>query len=197
MLAISCPVLLWRHYFQFCVYMVYGFTPWSETYFRQDLFPAYMFFRRQFHAIVIFRLKSISDLDSGSIPSFFGEFIYAKLRMCYCDIELSKATLNLIPPCTPQDGYCWIIVQWLNIVSTWVYDNKLLGISAMETERARSRRYFGEKSVKWSKLRSPVHKVTFWTKVSLGLVSNCVFLLYLFFRKLLFRINIVWNMVVS
>ena len=46
----------------------------SETYFRQDLFPSYSFFRRQFHAIVIFRLKSISDLDSGSLPRFFGEF---------------------------------------------------------------------------------------------------------------------------
>ena len=43
----------------------------SETYFRQDLFPAYLFFRRQFHAIVIFRLKSISDLDSGSLSNFF------------------------------------------------------------------------------------------------------------------------------
>ena len=49
----------------------------SETYFRQDLFPAYLFFRRQFHAIVIFRFKSISDLD----PGFFGEFIYAKLKI--------------------------------------------------------------------------------------------------------------------
>ena len=54
---------------------------WSETYFRQDLFPAYLFFRRQFHAIVIFRFKSISDLDSGSLPRFFGEFIYAKLKI--------------------------------------------------------------------------------------------------------------------
>ena len=44
---------------------------WSETYFRQDLFPSYLFSRRQFHAIVIFRLKSISDLDSGSLPIFF------------------------------------------------------------------------------------------------------------------------------
>ena len=48
---------------------------WSETYFRQVLFPAYLFFRRRFHAIVIFRFKSISDLDSGSLPRFFGEFI--------------------------------------------------------------------------------------------------------------------------
>ena len=54
---------------------------WSETYFRQDLFPAYLFFRRQFHAIVIFRFKSSSDLDSGSLPRFFGEFIYAKLKI--------------------------------------------------------------------------------------------------------------------
>ena len=52
---------------------------WSETYFQQDLFPAYLFFRRQFHAIVIFRLKSISDIDSESLVRFFGEFIYAKL----------------------------------------------------------------------------------------------------------------------
>ena len=51
------------------------FFTWSETYFGQDLFPAYLFFRRQFHAIVIFRLKSISDLDSGSLPRFFGEFM--------------------------------------------------------------------------------------------------------------------------
>ena len=54
---------------------------WSETYFRQDLFTSYLFFRRQFHAIVIFRLKSISDLDSGSLPRFFGEFIYGKLTI--------------------------------------------------------------------------------------------------------------------
>ena len=43
---------------------------WSETYVRQDLFPSYLFCRHQFHAIVIFRLKSISDLDSGSLPRF-------------------------------------------------------------------------------------------------------------------------------
>ena len=43
---------------------------WSETYFRQDLFPSYLFFRRLSHAIVIFGLKSISDLDSGSLPRF-------------------------------------------------------------------------------------------------------------------------------
>ena len=54
---------------------------WSETYFRQDLFPFYLLFRRQFHAIVIFRLKSICDLDSGSLHRFFGEFIYAKLTI--------------------------------------------------------------------------------------------------------------------
>ena len=54
---------------------------WSETYFRQDLFPSYSFSRRQFHAIVIFRLKSISDLDSGSLPRFFGEFIYIKIKI--------------------------------------------------------------------------------------------------------------------
>ena len=54
---------------------------WSETYFRQDLFPSYLFSRRQFHAIVIFRLESISDLDSGSLPRFFGEFIYIKLKI--------------------------------------------------------------------------------------------------------------------
>ena len=52
-----------------------------ETYFRQDLFPSYLFFRRQFQPIVIFRLKSIPDLDSGSLPRFFGEFIYAKLKI--------------------------------------------------------------------------------------------------------------------
>ena len=56
-------------------------TTWSETYFRQDLFPAYLFFRRQFHAIVIFGFKSISDLDSGSLPRFFGEFICEKLKI--------------------------------------------------------------------------------------------------------------------
>ena len=53
----------------------------SETYFRQDLFPSYLFSWRQFHAIVIFRLKSISDLDSGSLPRFFGEFIYMKFKI--------------------------------------------------------------------------------------------------------------------
>ena len=59
--------------------VLYG--TWSETYFRQDLFPAHLFLRRQFHAILIFRLKSTSDLDSGSLPRFFGEFIYAKLKI--------------------------------------------------------------------------------------------------------------------
>ena len=54
---------------------------WSETYFRQDLFPSYLFSRRQFHAIVIFRLKSIFDLDSGSLPRFFGQFIYMKIKL--------------------------------------------------------------------------------------------------------------------
>ena len=54
---------------------------WSETYFRQVLFPAYLFFRRQFHVIVIFRFKSISDLDSGSLPRIFGEFIDTKLKI--------------------------------------------------------------------------------------------------------------------
>ena len=60
--------------------IISGYT-WSETYFRQDLFPAYLFFRRQFHAIVILRFKSISDLDSGSLLRLFGEFIYAKLKI--------------------------------------------------------------------------------------------------------------------
>ena len=41
----------------------------------------YLFFRRQFHAIVIFRRKSISGLDSRSLPRLFGEFIYAKLKI--------------------------------------------------------------------------------------------------------------------
>ena len=54
---------------------------WSETYFRQDLFPSYLFSRSQFHAIVIFRLKSISDIDSGSLLRFFGEFLYIKLKI--------------------------------------------------------------------------------------------------------------------
>ena len=60
---------------------MYFKNTWSETYFREDLFPAYLFFRRQFHAIMIFRFKSISDLDSGSLLRFFGEFIYAKLKI--------------------------------------------------------------------------------------------------------------------
>ena len=45
-------------YFFYCVH-----TTWSETYFRQDLFPSYLLFRRQFHAIVNFRLKSSSDIS--------------------------------------------------------------------------------------------------------------------------------------
>ena len=56
-------------------------STWSETYFRQDLFPAYLFFRRQFHAFAIFCLKLISDLDSGSLPRFFDEFTYTKLKI--------------------------------------------------------------------------------------------------------------------
>ena len=52
------------------MFLVLYYT-WSETYFRQGLFPAYLFVMRQFPAIVIFRLKSISDLDSGSLPRIF------------------------------------------------------------------------------------------------------------------------------
>ena len=71
----------------FCLYCVstrcglYNDATWSETYFREDLFPAYLFFRLQFHATVIFRFKLISDLGSGSLPRFFGEFIYTKLKI--------------------------------------------------------------------------------------------------------------------
>ena len=54
---------------------------WSETFFQQDLFPSYSHFRRQFHAIVNFRLKSSSDIDSGSLPRVYSEFIYAKLKI--------------------------------------------------------------------------------------------------------------------
>ena len=70
------PWICWNMYV--CVKHMYT---WSETYFRQDLFPSCLFSRRQFHAIVNFRLKSISDLDSGSLPRFFGEFIYMKIKI--------------------------------------------------------------------------------------------------------------------
>ena len=33
------------------------------------------------HAVVIYRPKSISDLDSGSLPRLYGEFMYAKLKI--------------------------------------------------------------------------------------------------------------------
>ena len=58
-----------------------NFSTWSETYFRQDLFPANLFSWHQFHIIVIFHQKSISDLDSGSLPRLYGEFMYAKLKI--------------------------------------------------------------------------------------------------------------------
>ena len=51
-----------------------------ETYFRQDLFPAFLLSRHKFHTIVIFRLKSISYLDSGSLPRLYGEFMYVELK---------------------------------------------------------------------------------------------------------------------
>ena len=70
--------LIFNKYLSFAYWFM---CTWSETYFRQDLFPSYLFFRRQFHTIVTFRLKSISGLDSGSLPRFFGEFIYAKLKI--------------------------------------------------------------------------------------------------------------------
>ena len=77
----KCPIW-WCHHVSLILSRTYVLrSTWSETYFRQDLFPSYLFFRRQFHAIVIFRLKSISDQDSGSLPRFFGEFIYAKLSI--------------------------------------------------------------------------------------------------------------------
>ena len=53
-----------------CLLNHFFWRTWTETYFRQDLFPSYLFFRRQLHAIVIFRLKSIFDLDPGSLPRF-------------------------------------------------------------------------------------------------------------------------------
>ena len=57
------------------------YTTWSVTYFRQGLFPSYLFFGRQFHAFVNFRLKSSSDIDSGSLPKLYSELMYAKLRI--------------------------------------------------------------------------------------------------------------------
>ena len=56
------------------------FSKWSETYFRQNLFPVFLFSMRQIHAIKIFRLKWISDTDSGSHPRLYGESIYTKLK---------------------------------------------------------------------------------------------------------------------
>ena len=50
-----------------------------QFYVVRDLFPSYLFFMRQLHAIVIFRLKSISDI--WILPQIFGEFIYAKLKI--------------------------------------------------------------------------------------------------------------------
>ena len=74
-------------------YMVISFT-WSETYFWQDLFPSYLFFRRQFHAIVIFRLKSTCDLDSGSLPRFFWWIHIRKIKnsgvVTRLDVKLPK-----------------------------------------------------------------------------------------------------------
>ena len=77
------PLLSWKTKVHWVIHGQMGQSShtWSETYFRQDLFPSYLFSRRQFHAIVIFRLKSISDLNSGSLPRFFGEFIYMKIKI--------------------------------------------------------------------------------------------------------------------
>ena len=70
------------------------YPTWSKTYFRQDLFPTYLFFRRQFHAIVIFRLKSISDLDSGSLPRFLVWIHIRKIKkrgvVTRLDVKLPK-----------------------------------------------------------------------------------------------------------
>ena len=44
-------------------------------------FPSYLFFRRHFHAIVNLRLKSSSDIDPGSLPRLYIEFMYAKLKI--------------------------------------------------------------------------------------------------------------------
>ena len=41
----------------------------------------YLFSRRQFHTIVIFHLKSISDLDSGPLSRVYGEFVYANIKI--------------------------------------------------------------------------------------------------------------------
>ena len=55
---------------------------------------------RQFHAIVVFRLKSICDLDSGSLPRFFVEFIYGVRKIKNYDVilktgrEIAKITLT-------------------------------------------------------------------------------------------------------
>ena len=68
----------------FCgrIYYLWETTPtYSETNIWQGLFPSYLFSRRQFHAIVILLLKSIADLDSGSLPRLYGEFMYAKLKI--------------------------------------------------------------------------------------------------------------------
>ena len=74
----------------------------SGTYFRQDLFPAYLFSGDQFHGNVIFCVKSISDPDAESevhrpysrqknqskcrcwarsLKRLYGEIMYATLKI--------------------------------------------------------------------------------------------------------------------
>ena len=60
------------------------------TYVVGDIFLAYLFSRRQLHAIMIFRVESIPDLDSGSLPRVDDEFMYAKNKNCGVTMTKSK-----------------------------------------------------------------------------------------------------------
>ena len=63
-----------------------------------DLFPACLSSRRQFHTTVISRLKSISDLESGSISKFLGWIHIRKINnrgvVTTTGREMAKNTLT-------------------------------------------------------------------------------------------------------
>ena len=62
------------------------------TYFRQGLFTSCLCFGRQFHAL--FCVKSISDLDFGSLNRLYDEIVYAKFKIVVTQVKLSKTTVT-------------------------------------------------------------------------------------------------------
>ena len=97
---------------------------WSETYFRQDLFPSYLFFRRQFHASVNFRLKSSSGVGCCFLLKL--EFTQVKIYSSSYLIKRWFPLLNLYLNLTRKQKFRMIISNSRHFLCTLYFSLRLM-----------------------------------------------------------------------